>query len=188
MAALCLGVLVFVSGAAVMIYEFIAVRMLQRFFGSSLEVWSAEISVCLLGLAAGYSLGGWVADRFRSWAPLGVALCIAGISALFMEPIVVWTAERVAEGETMRWWEPLIASAAATLAPLLALGTVMPQAIRLAVTQMERLGAGAGRIAALSTLGSICGTLATSTLFVQWGVRESLYATCATLLAGGPSS
>src|SRR5690242_14032813 len=78
--ALCLGLLVFVSGAAVMIYEFIAVRMLQRFFGSSLEVWSAEISVCLLGLAAGYSLGGWVADRYRSWAPLGIVLCVAGVS------------------------------------------------------------------------------------------------------------
>lgn len=183
--ALCLGILVFVSGAAVMIYEFIAVRMLQRFFGSSLEVWSAEISVCLLGLAAGYSLGGWLADRYRSWAPLGVVLCIAGVSAIFMEPIVIKTAEHVARGEVMRWWEPLVASAAATLAPLLALGTVMPQAIRLAVTRMDTVGSRAGRIAALSTLGSICGTMATSSLFVAWGVRESLYATCATLVAGG---
>lgn len=183
--ALCLGVLVFVSGAAVMIYEFIAVRMLQRFFGSSLEVWSAEISVCLLGLAAGYSLGGWMADRFRSWAPLGVVLCIAGFSAVFMEPIVVKTAEHVAQSEVMRWWEPLVASAAATLVPLLALGTVMPQAIRLAVTRLDRVGSSAGRIAALSTLGSICGTMATSTLFVTWGVRESLYATCAALVVGG---
>ena len=128
-----MGVLVFVSGAAVMIYEFIAVRMLQRFFGSSLEVWSAEISICLLGLAAGYSLGGCLADRFRSWAPLGIVWCIAGFSALFMEPVVVWTAAYIAGGEMMRWWEPLAASAAATLLPLIALGTVMPQAIRLAV-------------------------------------------------------
>ncbi|MCC6154092.1 MAG: fused MFS/spermidine synthase [Candidatus Hydrogenedentes bacterium] len=182
---LCLGILVFVSGAAVMIYEFIAVRMLQRFYGSSLEVWSAEISVCLLGLAAGYSLGGLLADRYRSWLPLGIVLIIAGITASFMEPIVMRMGESVAQSEMMRWWEPLVASAAATLAPLLALGTVMPQAIRLAVTRIEKLGAGAGRIAALSTIGSICGTLATSTLFVQWGVRESLYATCGVLIAGG---
>lgn len=184
-AVTCLGALVFVSGAAVMIFEFIAVRMLQRFFGSSLEVWSAEISVCLLGLAVGYTLGGWLADRYRSWTPLGVALCIGGGAALFMEPIVVRTAEHVAGAEAMRWWEPLVASAAATLVPLLALGTVMPQAIRLAVTRIDRVGSGSGRVAALSTIGSICGTLATSSLFVQWGVRESLYTTCGVLIVGG---
>ncbi|MDZ4861004.1 MAG: fused MFS/spermidine synthase [Candidatus Hydrogenedentes bacterium] len=179
------NVLVFVSGAAVMIYEFIAVRFLQRFFGSSLDVWAGEISVCLLGLAAGYALGGWLADKFRSWLPLGIVLCIAGGSALFMEPIVVFAAESLEKGEHMRWWEPLAASAAATLVPLLALGTVMPQAIRLLVVNMATLGAGTGRVAALSTIGSICGTLATSSLFVQWGVQNSLYTTCAILLAGG---
>ncbi len=175
-----LNVLVFGSGAAVMIYEFIAVRFLQRFFGSSLDVWSAEISVCLLGLTVG-----WLADRFRSWLPLGVVLLIAGASAVFMEPIVTRTAAAIMKGETMRWWEPLVASATATLIPLIALGTVLPQAIRLRVRVMERIGADSGRIVAISTLGSICGTLATSTLFVAWGVQESLYATCALVGAGG---
>ena len=113
-AASALNIIVFVSGAAVMIYEFIAVRFLQRFFGSSLDVWAGEISVCLLGLAAGYSVGGWLADRFRSWIPLAIVLCIAGGSAIPMEPIVIKSADMLAQGEHMRWWEPLAASAAAT--------------------------------------------------------------------------
>lgn len=183
--SLALIFIVFTSGAAVMIFEFIAVRMLQRFYGSSLDVWAAEISVCLVALALGYSLGGYLADRFHSWKILGAALVIAGASAIFMEQLVVWSAQALISGETMRWWEPLAASAIATFVPLLALGTVMPQAIRLHVRRFERVGASAGRVAAVSTVGSVCGTLATSSLFVQWGVRESLYVTCADLIALG---
>ncbi|MCC6488783.1 MAG: hypothetical protein IT364_14890, partial [Candidatus Hydrogenedentes bacterium] len=85
--ALALGAIVFISGGAVMVYEFLAVRILQRFVGGTLDVWGAEISICLAGLAVGYSLGGQIADRGRTWWPLGLVLCIAGVTAIFMEPL-----------------------------------------------------------------------------------------------------
>ncbi|MFA6244014.1 MAG: fused MFS/spermidine synthase, partial [Candidatus Hydrogenedentales bacterium] len=173
---LAISIIVFVSGGAVMVYEFIAVRILQRFYGSSLDVWAAEISVCLAGLAIGYSLGGFLADRYRSWTPLGAMLCLAGITAFFMESLVKVAVAVIPQQEMVQWWEPLAGAGFSTFLPILALGTVMPQCIRLYVRDMEHIGSGAGRVATLSTLGSIVGVLLTVRVFLTWGVIESLYA------------
>ena len=182
---IALSMIVFVSGGAVMVYEFIAVRILQRFYGSSLDVWAAEISVCLAGLAIGYSLGGSLADRFRSWTPLGAMLILAGLSAFFMESLVKLAVNIIPQQEMVQWWEPLAGAGLSTFLPILALGTVMPQCIRLYVCDLERIGSGAGRIAALSTAGSIAGVLLTVRVFLLWGVIETLYAMSGALIVLG---
>jgi spermidine synthase len=185
-ASLALGCIVFISGGAVMIYEFLAVRILQRFVGGTLDVWGAEISICLAGLALGYSVGGYIADRTRAWYPLGVVLIIAGVTAVFMEPLAFMVDRYLPKsGEMVQWWEPLFYAGVCTFIPLLALGTVMPQAIRLAVRSMERVGSGAGWVATISTTGSICGALLAAMTFIPWGVRESIYATSAALTLTG---
>ncbi len=185
-ASLSLACIVFISGGAVMIYEFLAVRILQRFVGGTLDVWGAEISICLAGLALGYSLGGYIADRYRAWLPLGIVLVIAGGTAVFMEPLAFLVDRNLPKsGEMVAWWEPLFYAGVCTFIPLLALGTVMPQAIRLAVRSMDRVGSGAGWVATISTTGSICGALLAAMAFIPWGVRESIYATSAMLVATG---
>ncbi|MCC6486422.1 MAG: fused MFS/spermidine synthase, partial [Candidatus Hydrogenedentes bacterium] len=88
-------------------------------------------------------------------------------------------------GELVGWWEPLLYAGVCTFLPLLALGTVMPQAIGLAVRRLDRVGSSAGWIATVSTGGSICGALFAAMLFIPWGVRESLYATSAVLVLTG---
>lgn len=185
-ASFALGCIVFISGGAVMIYEFLAVRILQRFVGGTLDVWGAEISICLAGLALGYSLGGYIADRTRAWYPLGIVLIIAGGTAVFMEPLAFLVDEHLPKsGEMVAWWEPLFYAGVCTFVPLLALGTVMPQAIRLAVSSLERVGSSAGWVATVSTSGSICGALLAAMTFIPWGVRESIYATSAVLACTG---
>ncbi|GMV93787.1 MAG: hypothetical protein AMXMBFR82_35650 [Candidatus Hydrogenedentota bacterium] len=185
-ASFALGCIVFISGGAVMIYEFLAVRILQRFVGGTLDVWGAEISICLAGLALGYSLGGYIADRTRAWYPLGIVLIIAGATAVFMEPLAFLVDEYLPKsGEMVAWWEPLFYAGVCTFIPLLALGTVMPQAIRLAVSSLERVGSSAGWVATVSTSGSICGALLAAMTFIPWGVRESIYATSAVLALTG---
>ncbi len=166
------------SGATVMIYEFLAVRILQRDFGSTLEIWAAEISVCMAGLAIGYTLGGYLADRFDAWWPLGMVFLAAGLTALPMEPLALRTADWLFSLENMEpaWWWPLLAAGACTFVPILALGTVMPQAIRLKVRSIDRVGQGAGWIASLSTLGSILGVMLITFVFIpRYGVRATLF-------------
>ena len=52
-----------VSGAAVLSLELLGTRLLGPFYGVSLFLWSALISVTLAALAVGYALGGRQADR-----------------------------------------------------------------------------------------------------------------------------
>ena len=47
-------------GALVMVVEVLGARAIGPFFGVSLYVWTALITVTLLALALGYALGRWV--------------------------------------------------------------------------------------------------------------------------------
>ncbi|MCP4643456.1 MAG: hypothetical protein GY851_23615 [bacterium] len=179
--SLFLGLCAFTSGGAVMIYEFVAVRVLQRDFGSLLDVWACEIAVCMAGLAVGYTLGGWLADRFRSWRMLGAVMILAAITALPMEPVILRFSGWALNQEQGAWWHPL-AAALPSFPPLLALGTVMPQTVRLFVQRIEGVGKATGWVAALSTTGSIVGVLLTAmVLFPRYGVLESSRATSVVL-------
>ncbi len=176
-ASLALMFCVLHAGATVMIYEFIAVRILQRDFGSLLEIWAAEMTVVLAGLAIGYALGGYLADRFQAWWLLGLVLALGGVTALPMESLAFRTADWLFSFENSEpaWWWPILAAGTCTFVPILALGTVTPQAIRLQVRSFERLGSGAGWIASLSTVGSILGVLLITFAFLpNFGVRSTL--------------
>src|SRR5215475_7269661 len=54
---------VMIGGAAVMVIEILGSRILAPSFGTTLHVWSALITVTLAALAAGYAVGGRMADR-----------------------------------------------------------------------------------------------------------------------------
>ncbi len=60
---------VFLSGAALMGLEIVGSRVLAPVFGTSLFVWGALITTFLAALAAGYALGGRLADRRPGPAP-----------------------------------------------------------------------------------------------------------------------
>ena len=176
----------FLSGAAVMVYEFLAVRILQRDFGGSVDVWASEIAVCLAGLAVGYGVGGWAADRFRRVEVVGLALVVGGASGIAIEPLALYAGDALLEVETGLAWHPLIAALVSTVLPILALGTVLPQAVALSARDNAHVGASTGRMAALSTVGSIAGTLVTvMVLLPRWGVIEILNATSVLLVVSG---
>jgi spermidine synthase len=161
-----LQAVVFIAGAVLMALEILGSRVLAPSYGSSVYVWGSLISTFLVALSAGYALGGRIADRRPSLASLSVVLTLA---AVLMLPSIVWPEailERVARNEWDVRWSALAAAVLLFLPASLAMGMVTPFAVRIGIRRMESAGTVSGGYSALSTAGSILGTLAATFLLI----------------------
>ncbi len=167
-----LTLLVFVVGAAALGVEIAAVRLLAPYFGASEIVWANTIGVVLVALSAGYWLGGKLADRHPRMRDLcATVMLAAGLTAALpfvARPLLdagVKALDSISAGA-------FVGSLAATLvliaAPVLVMGMVAPWALRLGIDEAgaDRAGELAGRLYAVSTAGSLIGTLSAALLLV----------------------
>jgi len=157
---LYLFVVAVTMGALVMALEVLGTRVIGALYGSSLYVWGALISVTLVALSAGYFAGGLLADRKPRAGVLYVLLMLGGLATLAVPHL---------RGLMLPCYRSLglrggaLASAALLFfIPLGLLGMTGPYVIRLLSRAVERSGRTAGAVYALSTLGSVAGTLAVS--------------------------
>jgi len=155
---------ILVCGSAVMIIEIIGTKILSPFFGVNLYVWSAQITVTLVSLAAGYWTGGLLADKKPSAAALYGIILAAGVLTAFLPFEAAWVIERV-EPLGLKFGS-LAASFILFAVPLLLLGMVTPYIVKLCVGGLDRVGGTTGRLYAVSTAGSLAGTLAASFLLI----------------------
>ncbi|NOY46593.1 MAG: hypothetical protein GXP50_14255, partial [Deltaproteobacteria bacterium] len=172
----------FVCGAMIMVVEILGARVLGPLFGVGLFVWTAQIAVAMVALAAGYALGGYLTDRTASADVLFWLIAAAGAALLGVAPVksavLKWGVGFGLRGGT------LLSSAALFGLPLLFLGCVSPGVIRLAARRVERVGRTAGGVYALSTLGSVFGTVLTGFVLIGlWGVSKIFAVVGAVLLA-----
>jgi spermidine synthase len=159
---LAVGVAVFVSGAVLLGVEIAASRVLAPFFGNSLFVWGSLIGVVLAGLAAGYTLGGALADRFPTPALLVGVIGIGGALVLAIPLVDEPVLEAIVRWDPGPRLNPLLASVVLFGPPSVVLAGVSPIAVRLLARSLRHLGRTAGQLFALSTAGSIAGTLGTA--------------------------
>jgi spermidine synthase len=174
-----------------MVVEMTAVRALQPFFGSTTYVWTNVIAVVLAALAAGYHLGGRLADR-RPSSALYFALLAAGgllvagsaplatpVARLFLDPAVdlVGIESAYAKGS--------LGATLILVAPgMLVLGAAAPFAVR--VLAHAGVGRAAGRVSALTAAGSIAGTYLPAAVLVPLaGSRGSLLVAAALAVVPG---
>lgn len=174
----------FLCGGCVLVIELIASRLMAPFYGASLLVWTAIIGVTLGALALGYALGGHLADRMvaRGRTMTGLAILLtAAACATAIEPALGPPVMRAMSGAGLVGGT--ILSAAVLLTPPLgALGMVSPYVIRALTTEVARAGRVAGRVFALSTLGSILAAFLTGLVLAPGlGVRWTFFATAAIL-------
>lgn len=157
----CLVVAAVVCGAVVMSVELLGARMLSVAYGGSLTVWAAMISVTLLSLAVGYFLGGWLADKYPRPALLGACLVVTGV-LLVICPHTDFVLRGCYRAMGLRGGA-LASSAAIFFLPLGLMGMVSPFVIRMlcAGSGGKRVGMTAGSVYAISTVGSVLGTLLT---------------------------
>ncbi len=165
-----LPIFVFVVGTGSLGAEIAAVRLLSPYFGASTVVWANTIGVVLVALSIGYWLGGRFADRH----PDGRSLCRMTLLAAVLLALVPFAADpfldlavsaldSVSAGAFVG---SLIGVLGLLAVPILLLGAVSPWAIRLAVGTVEEAGQVAGRLYALSTAGSLVGTLASALVLI----------------------
>ncbi|MBE3583447.1 MAG: fused MFS/spermidine synthase [Limnochordaceae bacterium] len=155
-------VFLFVCGMAVMIVELAASRLLAPFFGDSLVVWANLIGIIMLGLTLGYYWGGRYADRHPHVRPLLVVVAVAGVWVGLL-PLLSRPLFRLLQAGIFGTPAGLIVLSffGATLAflpPVILLGWVSPYVLRLLNRSVEESGQLAGRLYAISTLGSLAGT------------------------------
>ena len=161
---------VFLTGAAVMVIELLGTRLIAPFYGASLYVWTSVISVTLIALALGYFIGGHWADRAKR---TGLALIIA--LAGFLTLLVPWiTAPVLFATDPLGLRMGTFVSTLVLFTPsLFLLGMVGPFAVKLATSSLDGVGTSTGSIYAVSTVGSVIGTLFLGFyLFPQVGSRE----------------
>jgi spermidine synthase len=177
-----LKAVVAISGAVLMSLEILGSRVLAPSYGSSVYVWGSIITTFLIALALGYSLGGRIADRRPS---LSLLSAILALGAVLILPSVLWAPRLLEALGTTGWdtrWAALAAALALFLPPSLAMGAVTPFGVRVGLRQLERAGTVSGGFSALSTAGSIAGTLVmTFFLIPRFPVRQLLMGLAATL-------
>jgi spermidine synthase len=179
------------TGFSVMSLELAAVRLFAPHFGDSAYVWTNVIGVMLIALALGASIGGRLADPGRCAARVGRLLLIAGLAtavvplcASALGALLLPEDLALDRASAALWRGSLVATLIAFAPPVLLAGTATP----LLVTALAQAGVGVGRasglVATWGTLGSLCGTFATTHWLVPGlGSRATVWCCAALLIA-----
>ncbi|MCC6831276.1 MAG: fused MFS/spermidine synthase [Thermoleophilia bacterium] len=190
---LWLSVLVLVCGASSLATEMTGARLLAPYFGTSDLVWANVIGLILLSLSLGYWAGGRMADRHPTTRALAsvvlVAACALAVIPFAARPLFSSSAHAFADVSAGAFVASFFGALAMFIVPVTALGAVTPWAVRLAVADVGTAGAVAGRLYALSTIGSIAGTfLPVLVLIPAVGTRRTILGVAAVLaLAAAPA-
>lgn len=154
-----LYLVVAISGASVLALEILGTRILGPFYGLSIFLWSALITVTLAALSVGYFIGGWWADRGAKIERLSLMLAGAGVWLLII-PIITKFVLVLIEPLSLRL-SVLVAAAILFFPPLTLLGMISPYAIKLKTAHLNEVGRSAGNLYAISTLASVIAALLT---------------------------
>ena len=166
-------VFVTVTGGAVMGLEILGTRVIGTVYGSSLFVWGAVLTTTLVCLAVGYAVGGVVADRWPYDWLLYVLTILAG-GAVLAIPATQGILQPSFRSFGARGGA-LVSAFAVFAGPLTMLGLASPFVVRLLARSLQATGRTAGAVFALSTAGSVAGTLLTSFYLIpELGTRWSL--------------
>lgn len=146
---------VFITGASVLVIEILGTRVISPFYGATIFVWTSLITITLSALALGYFFGGKFADKHPQSKIFYAIVFFAGLLFLLPMKIDQWVLPFTDQFGLK--FGPLFATFIMFFIPLLLFGMITPFAIRLTTDFVERAGSSAGRIFALSTVGSIVG-------------------------------
>jgi spermidine synthase len=171
-----------VAGAAVLVVEILGAKMLAPWLGTSHFVWTAQISITLLALSAGYYLGGRIVDVSARLDHLYYCLALAGF---FLCAAVVFCAPIASASLAFSLAiATLLTSFVLYFLPLTLLAVTGPFLTRILNSSTSTVGGQVGRLSAVSTIGSVFGALIISYLLIpHFSNSITMYGTAIVLFA-----
>ena len=180
---------VFFTGAAVLVVEIVAIRVLSPYFGNTIYTTSSVIGTILGALSLGYYVGGKNADKYPYYQAFYGIIAVSGI--LVMGVHLLRGALPMLSLLFSLDTGPLVSSVLLFFVPAFCLGTLSPFAIKLnssstdypLPTTHSQIGSQSGQVFFWSTLGSIAGSLATGFFLIpRFGIAGIILGT-GTILA-----
>jgi spermidine synthase len=169
-------------GALVMVLEVLGSRVIGPFFGVSLFVWTSLITVTMVALAAGYAAGGHLSDRKSSPDWLYGIILLSGVLVILI-PVLKGPVLQLTLPLGLRWGS-LVCAFILFGPALFLLGCVSPYIVKIAAREMHNIGRTVGSFYAISTVGSVVGTmLAGFVLIAYLGVNRIFLLTGSLLIA-----
>ncbi len=153
-----LEIIVFASGALIMVLEMVGARVMAPYLGTSVIVWTSLIGVILACLALGAFVGGRLADKKLSGTILARILTGAGLGSALTALGHGFVGQAITAHVGNIYMSAVLATLCLFALPAVFFGMVAPYIIRLRLADISTSGATVGRLYALSTTGSIVGT------------------------------
>ena len=151
-----------------MAIEISAFRMIGKTFGSALRETTAVIAVFLAAMSLGYWVGGRAADRWPRTVTLVAAFMSAAATLLLVPSLDALLSPRIAGSGLNYALHAFLATSVLFAVPTFFFASVSPIAVRLFAPRTSESGSTAGSIAAISTIGSIFGSVVTAFFVIDW--------------------
>ena len=173
----------FLTGFVIMTYEILGVRVLSPYYGSSVHVWGAIISVFLAGLSIGYAAGGKLADKNACVRNLSKLILIPSALIVLFPLYGYFLCNLFYNHVSATKFGALFLSITLFMLPCIFMGAVLPVLVIMLTTNDRRIGAAAGNVYSVSTAGSIAGTIFTSFFLISMVSVSKGIMLCGLLLA-----
>jgi spermidine synthase len=162
------AVVVLMGGAILMALEVAAFRIIGRTYGTALRETTTVIAVFLTAMSIGYYLGGRFGDRYPKLSTLGWVLVLATPLMLAVLQFDERLTETIAASNAPRALHAFAATTILFAVPTVLLAAISPIAVRLLSTDATHSGRVAGKVSALSTIGSIAGTVLAAFVLIDF--------------------
>jgi spermidine synthase len=159
---------VFTCGAVLMALEVAAFRIIGRSFGTAIRETTVVIAVFLVAMSIGYWLGGRTGDRHPTIYAIAFVMLAAGGATLLIPLIDRQLSRSLVAGSLPLSVHALVATVTLFAMPVCLLAAMTPIAVRLLSREVAQSGSVAGGISALSTAGSVLGSILTAFVLLDW--------------------
>jgi spermidine synthase len=183
-----LAVALFASGLISIGYELLWMRSIVHMLGGYTYVFSAVLTIYLLGNVIGAAIGSRLAKR-RNMAAAGfaVTLCFLGLYGIIYLPVLIfWMSKLAVNVEDKFAWiqqistglsfavAPLIHSLALFILPSILMGMGFPMALQAWANHVHKVGRSTGTAYGANTIGAVAGGIVTGFIFIPLlGVQTS---------------